>query len=828
MDNDTSGRPPDLNNNGVQVTTDEFLGFIFDECQGVVVTANAEHNFQSHRWTPGTALSGCVYFCISTVRETDPRATVMQRRTQDLVLTYVVVLDDVGTKVDASLIKAEPSYVIETSPGNFQYGFIFEDGVDPQRAAALVEACAQAGLTDKGAKRADRIMRVPGSLNLKYDPPFAARITKWTGRTYTFSELCAKLDVVPTDTPALSTGPTPMPNSMTDPLETAIYRLGWALGEKNPRGWIPMRCPDEHLHSGEVDHGTDYLPGMPGVFKCQHAHCQGKTVVWLRDRVREALPGVDLDLIPRDVMQSIAAKARKLFKLDPPESQDPGASPGLFAALLEQAQRGTIFDGAPVRAGEKLELDADAVKAQILSDVVHVAAEDTYYSISGRHFMKHRAIDDAFYLQLRHAGLLDSVTPSGNPTVIAPHIWIRRQSETQRASRVTHRLGEPVLVNGELNIAPPIPEPLWSPGGDPPVPAEPAPWLELVDYICGGNGTIADAVLDWMAMTVSSWQEKPGHHILIRGPQGTGKNLVVRPLEQHCKPDHWSMVTHNALEGQFNSYVTKRLLTVDELKMTTKGAATAHDIYNTIKAYTTRTADRITVMEKYRLPYECNNLSCWWLTSNEVVPLGLDEDDRRFLVIETPRDKWPLQRYLDLVAWLDQGGDQAVVAWLQERWHSMTGQQRDAVRSEPMMTRAKRDLIEASDALHMVLLGAIGGRHDDAWPDLMHLDDIRQRLTNPMVWMLTESQRKALTRQRLAVALRQIGAVALRDGERIKIYDESRPDGTRGVRLWCMRKDKAAAYEAMSNREILQQYDRQKQAVGVGGGMHAMLKPVED
>jgi len=84
---------------------DEFLTTIFDQAQGVVVVCNAEDSFRSRRWAPGKPLSGTVYFCISTVSDRNPRDEILQRRTQDLVLTYDIVLDDVGTKVLRETLK---------------------------------------------------------------------------------------------------------------------------------------------------------------------------------------------------------------------------------------------------------------------------------------------------------------------------------------------------------------------------------------------------------------------------------------------------------------------------------------------------------------------------------------------------------------------------------------------------------------------------------------------------------------------------------------------------------------------------------------------------
>ena len=162
---------------------DDFLNHVFRGLPGpdeIVITASGP-DFQSYQWFPGEAVPPeSLYYCISTVRD-DPEP---RRRTEDLMKTYVVVLDDVkagGISKYGVKIKLSPSNILETSPDNFQWGFLFTEGVDPAKARALIEGIAAAGLTDKGAKRADRIMRVPGSINEK--PGKAASSLGWSRPT---------------------------------------------------------------------------------------------------------------------------------------------------------------------------------------------------------------------------------------------------------------------------------------------------------------------------------------------------------------------------------------------------------------------------------------------------------------------------------------------------------------------------------------------------------------------------------------------------------------------------------------------------------------------
>jgi hypothetical protein len=170
---------------------DEFLEFLFpnvnkdDPTEAVVV---AEHKqepgkqpyWEHTRWRPGTLPSplGRHYFCISTV-SAPPRDRKLRRRLTDLKRTFVIGLDDVGraanSKVDPAKLPT-PTLRVESSPGNEQWLYKLDRPALPADAAALIAALARAGYTDKGSQGTNRVLRLPGSLNDKYDQPFRARV----------------------------------------------------------------------------------------------------------------------------------------------------------------------------------------------------------------------------------------------------------------------------------------------------------------------------------------------------------------------------------------------------------------------------------------------------------------------------------------------------------------------------------------------------------------------------------------------------------------------------------------------------------------------------
>lgn len=131
------------------------------------------------------------YTSISTYRE---EGGEYKRRKANFAGTHVVVLDDVNL---GSLI-LPPSYVVETSPGKHQVGYILEK---PERNMAAVDALmselAQQKLipVDKSGNNAVRVVRLPFGANTKYPGSPECKLVEWTGKRYSFSEVVGTFNV---------------------------------------------------------------------------------------------------------------------------------------------------------------------------------------------------------------------------------------------------------------------------------------------------------------------------------------------------------------------------------------------------------------------------------------------------------------------------------------------------------------------------------------------------------------------------------------------------------------------------------------------------------
>lgn len=83
----------------------------------------------------------------------------------DVRAVRALVIDMDSDTGKSGLVPLKPSYVIETSPNNFQAAFIFGAFLMPQNAKQLAERYAACTVCDHGTKDIAHVWRVPGTLN---------------------------------------------------------------------------------------------------------------------------------------------------------------------------------------------------------------------------------------------------------------------------------------------------------------------------------------------------------------------------------------------------------------------------------------------------------------------------------------------------------------------------------------------------------------------------------------------------------------------------------------------------------------------------------------
>ena len=236
------------------------------------------------------------YFNCSTLRRNsdgDLKAT-----SEQVARFHVLMLDDVGTKVSLDAVAGlEPSYAIETSPCNFQYGYVLDTPLESLgEIAALQDAVADAELCDKGAKGSTRWARLPYATNGKEKyrdddgRPYRCTLSYWSGRRFSLNEIYEgfKLGTKPRVDAAISkrkrilrARPTDIshevfqPKLDENPVITALKTRGLYRGETKS-GVHEIICPWIEQHTDQVETGTAYFEPTEkypmGGFKCHHSH----------------------------------------------------------------------------------------------------------------------------------------------------------------------------------------------------------------------------------------------------------------------------------------------------------------------------------------------------------------------------------------------------------------------------------------------------------------------------------------------------------------------------------------------------------------------------
>ena len=156
--------------------------------------------------------------------------------------------------------------------------------------------------------------------------------------------------------------------------------------------------------------------------------------------------------------------------------------------------------------------------------------------------------------------------------------------------------------------------------------------IELVT----GKKTYAKTLLQWLAYQV----QQPGIKKevlwapLLIGPPGAGKSFFGTLLRQALGDENVGTVSSSEVTSNFNSWATGKCVNIlEELRLVTHNR---YDAYNALKPLVTDA--RIMINEKGVKQYEVTNTTSYICFSNYNDCLPLDESDRRWWIINIPRD----------------------------------------------------------------------------------------------------------------------------------------------------------------------------------------------
>ncbi|MER2606597.1 MAG: hypothetical protein ABTQ29_12245 [Siculibacillus sp.] len=258
--------------------------------------ANPNDRAHQHLWRGGRAgddakdlrTDANLYYSVSVVKSG-------RRVSADFVKAPILVIDDVGSKVDAKDLLGvsafgSPRWIVQTSPGNAQWVFRLKTPIeDPRVFERIMRAIAAKGLTDPGTIDVVRAMRLPAGINgkPKYGSPSPVVTAQFAPNApdIDFADLCLALGLDPIEMAAPDSWAAPVSSSLKvggtadlsnpDLMLKALQDLGRVIGPGREKGVVDIECPFSDEHTSREATGTAYFGG--GAFKCHHGHCETRS-----------------------------------------------------------------------------------------------------------------------------------------------------------------------------------------------------------------------------------------------------------------------------------------------------------------------------------------------------------------------------------------------------------------------------------------------------------------------------------------------------------------------------------------------------------------------
>lgn len=181
--------------------------------------------------------------------------------------------------------------------------------------------------------------------------------------------------------------------------------------------------------------------------------------------------------------------------------------------------------------------------------------------------------------------------------------------------------------------------------------------VDLLHHLCGGMTPegVRDFkwIMKWLAFPLQNEGAKMKTAVVVHGGQGVGKNLffeVVRDIygKYGCN------IGQGNLESQFNGWASHKLFVIADEVATQQEK---YQVKNKLKAMITD--DRIEINNKnLNAYYQRNHMNMVFL-SNDIVPVVLEKDDRRHMVIWCD-EKPDLEFFEDIYAEIANGGIEAL------------------------------------------------------------------------------------------------------------------------------------------------------------------------
>lgn len=550
----------------------------------------------------------------------------------------IMMLDDIGTKSKEPPLA--PTWVIETSPGSFQWGYAFKEQPTKGEYTAAITAIAAAGYTDPGATNAVRNCRLPGSVNQKPKRGgFEARLVEFhPGREFTLPEICEALGVEPGPADGQGIQSVKLRDTGSDSVLRWLSDQGMVLSNVNQEGWCGVVCPNHAEHTDGQIEGR-YSP-VNRAFCCYHSHCEhldsNSFLSWVAEQGGpKVTPGFREELIAeRMAMVADTIKPTEAF-------------PDVAADVVAEVER---------KEAGRVE------KSQWYERFAYVVSDDTFFDMQNRSEMS-RSVFNAVFRHVACASI-----HNGRRIEASVAFDENRQSRGGRLlAGVTYAAGDSVLVarDGEVFGN------RWvdaRPDLSGPAAANIAPWLAHAELLIP-DPIEREHVFDVMAFKLQNPRVKINHAVLHGGDEGCGKDTLWYPfIWSVCGPDlrNRGLVDAKGINSRWGYALESEILILNELKEPDAGERRA--LANHLKPIIAAPPDTLPIERKGMHPYHMVNRLMVLAFTNDPVPITLPTQDRRWFCLWSHAPRMSKPDAAKLWDWYKkQGGLVAVAQWLQAR-----------------------------------------------------------------------------------------------------------------------------------------------------------------
>lgn len=570
----------------------------------------------------------------------------------------VMMLDDIGTK--SKVPPLEPTWVMETSPGSFQWGYAFSDQPTKAEFSAAIRAIADAGYTDPGACNPVRNFRLPGSVNLKPERNlFESRLVEFhPEREFTLTQICDALGVTPADADQLTLRPIRLSDDGADDVMAWLSEQGLLLSKPNGEGWAGVICPNKDEHTDGNPEGR-YMPANRA-YCCLHSHC------------------VDFD--------------SRLFLQWVTDNGGPAHTPGLREELLAQAMDSALSKLTPTpdypdeAARIIAEVDRKELgrveKAEWWGRFAYIQDDDAYFDMQDRRELSRGTFNALF----RHIDC-KSIHNAKRKIEASVSFDENRQAKGAKAlAGITYAAGASVLVARDGLVY----GNRWRDARPTPKAGDVSMWLAHVERMIP-EPFEREHLLNALAHKVQFPTHKINHAILMGGNHGSGKDTLFAPFfwaiggnaKANC-----SLVKNEDLNSQWGYALECEVMEIAELRQAE--AKDRRALENTLKPIIAAPPELLMVNRKGMHPYMALNRVFVIAFSNERVAISLPSEDRRWFVLWCAAPKLPEAQAVSLWNWYQhRGGFEAVAHYLHTRdvsaWNPT---------APPPMTEAKLIMVE--------------------------------------------------------------------------------------------------------------------------------------